>query len=190
MASKTEIFNLALVVLGDATVQDPQEDSTAAIALNSFYAATVDAVLRAHPWNCAETLAQIAADASAPAFGFDYRYRLPTDPYCLRVRQIADGHPSRKFKVRGRYIHTNQSAPLNLVYTARLTDAADFDALLAQAVAARLAHRVAYRLTQSRTKEADAWEIYKEILAEARSIDGQEGSPDDIAGDEFLESRY
>lgn len=190
MTDKVGIFNQALIPLGTARlVMDPNESTKAAILCNAVYDDARDATLRAHPWNFAEEHAQLAAKTTPPLFGFQRCFALPTAPFCLRVLRIHD-RPRAVWKVKGRDLQTDEAAPLDLIYVARVTDEQVFDPLFVAAFAARLGAMVAYGLTKSRTKENDAWERYRNILLpEARSVDGQEGSAPFAFGDSFLDSR-
>lgn len=185
--SWVSIANAALIQFGADTIMDLDEPSQAARLCKSRLGDVVDAVLRAHPWNAGLARARLAADSAAPAFGFARQFTLPTDPWCLRVLRLDDD--TIPFKVEGRKLLTDAEGPLDVLYIARLTDPAGIDALLAAAIAARLAHEIAYALTNSRQMAADLWQAYEARLREARSIDGQEGSPEPIEADEFLAAR-
>ena len=190
MPSKVSIFNAALTELGEDRVTSPSEDTEPAKVCLARYDDVRDAVLRAHPWNSAKRRASLAS-TTAPAFGFANAFVLPTDPFCLRVFRLDPDthglHPT--WKVEGRQILTDEGAPLNIEFIARITDEQEFDALLADAIAMRLGAAVAYRLTNSRSKEKEVRELYRRVLREARSVDGQEGTTDPPLTDEFLDSR-
>lgn len=187
MASWVQIANLALRRLGADRIASLGEDSENARAVNDVHETVRDAVLRLHPWNCALTRASLAADAAVPAWGHAYQYTLPADPYCLRVWRLAES--ATAFKIEGRKLLTNASAPLKILYIARLTDPELFDAGLTVAMAAALAAEIAFRLTNSRTAEDAMHKWFEQTLARARSADAQEGTPEPIEADEFQTSR-
>jgi len=187
MASQTEIFNLALIEIGSDIVISPGENIEPARLLAVRWPSILDATLRAHPWNFALTRASLAKDSAAPTFGFTNAFTLPSDPYCLRVWQLSDRRT--KFKVEGRKVKTDAEAPLEMIYISRVVDTTLFDPLFVEALAARLGSAVAFRLAPDPSIQKSAWNSYKEKLAEAREIDGQEGMPDDYDDSDYLSAR-
>ena len=186
-SSEVDLYNIALNFLGAESVMDPAQLTESALIMASLYPAVRDAVLRAHPWNCALERAALAANATPPAWGFSAQYQLPSDPWCLRVYRLQDS--TIPYTVEGRRLLCNESGPLNVLYIARVHDVAQFDALLLQAVAARLAFASAYRITNNDDMTKRAWDWYEKLLSEARSIDGQEGAPEGYEADDFINSR-
>lgn len=83
--------------------------------------------------------------------------------------------------------------PLDCSYIARPAtsgggyDSSGFDPLLTDCVATRLASSIAPRFGKS---GQELFELYENKLPKARSIDGQEGKPDDIVTEDFLSARY
>lgn len=185
--STVSIANGALTLLGDKLITDLTENTEQGRAVNARYEHVRDAVTRAHPWKSALSLANIATNATTPEWGFTNEFNLPTDPYCLRVLEIEDLE-MEQWEVQGRKVFCDNSS-INMRYIKRLLDPMQMDALLIDAISARLAHDVAYRLTGSRAMRGDMWRHYQEVLKEARSINGQEGLPPTISSDIFTEAR-
>ncbi len=90
MASKTEIFNLALDAAGNRhTVASPTEVSREAQTCNRWYDITLDQILRAAPWPSTRAVSRLAVlatrndslnwTATAPDPGFIYAYSTPID---------------------------------------------------------------------------------------------------------------
>jgi len=187
MANVTEIANISLVELGQEPITEIGEGSDRANVLQSNFAMVRDAVLRVHPWNSACSRKKIAAGQTTPEFEWGFQYPLPTDPYCLRV--LAVNNNSAGWKVEGRWILTDMSSPLEVKYIGRPASAEDFDPMLAEVIGLQLAARCAYRLTNSRSKEERAAKKASIALRDARSADGQEGTPDDLAESTILLAR-
>lgn len=181
MASDVEIVNNALSLIGHDPITALADDTVHARLANRILPQTRDAVLRAHPWNCAMVRQSLAQISPVPDFGWEYHYTLPTDPFCLRALAInddeEDGIPGDVFKVEGRTLLTNV-AEVNLRYIKRITDPNEYDSLLYEAISAKLAAKMAYAITGSASKAAEMFELYERLLREARTVDGQEGSPD------------
>lgn len=184
MASTVALCNRALALIGEEPVLSLSDDAEPARRCALLYPETRDAVLRAHPWNAATARTALAPLAEAPAFGFAAQYRLPFD--CLRVLGMADRRS--RFRVEGRRLLTDADDAA-IVYVRRLADPAAFDALLADAVAARLAHDMAYALAGSAALAGRMWELYVRKLAEARKADAQEGGAERLEADAWLDAR-
>ena len=184
---EASVITDALSMIGREGVTTRTDDTPRAIACNVVFDAVRDQVLRSHPWNSARARQAVAADATAPDFGFSRRFPLPNIPYCLRVWRLDDS--KAVFRVEGRFLLTDEGSPLNIRYIFRETNAGNWDALLAEAISAKLAQRVALKLGVGRAIAADMRTLYKEIIAAARSADAQEGFPEVIEAEEFLEAR-
>lgn len=186
MTSRVEIANLALQRLGANSISDFAEDNEDARNMNRAYDSSLKAELRAHPWKCATKRAVLAAEATAPVFGFLYSFPLPTD--CLRP--LFDEETTEKFAVEGRKILTNTPGPYYLRYTGEITDPNIMDALLVQAFVLRLAHTACEKITQSTTKQQKIAQDYKDALTEARRLDALESLPTQFPEDTWLLARY
>jgi hypothetical protein len=81
------------------------------------------------------------------------------------------------------------AAPLDILYIGRVTDTATFDPLLAEAVAAKLAVHLAGNLTESGSRIEAARSYLRDILAQAKAIDAQEGGAASLVVDAWLQAR-
>ena len=174
MASEVDIINSALNMLGASNIISRGEDSKSARITNQRYDYVRDAVLRAHPWNCAIKRTTLAADSDSAPFGFSNQFTLPTDPYCLRVLHLE--YLDVDFRVEGRKIQCDEDT-LNLIYIARVMDPNEYDQSLVEAIAARLAADTSYALVQSTSLTGAMYQLYDNKLSEARFIDATEGTP-------------
>ena len=186
MPSAVDICNRALSRVGEARITSLADDSKQARACSSAYVHVRDEVLRAHPWNSAMTRASLAKLSSTPAFGYDNEYQLPTD--CIRMVEVYD--TTNPWVVEGKKLLSDDGSPISIRYVRREEDPNQWDALLASAVAARLALELCEELTQSNTKKEDAAQYYEVLLSRARSADGQEQSPMPFEEDAWVTSRY
>lgn len=179
MASEVDIINSAMNMIGASNIISRTEDSKSARVTNQRFDYVRDAVLRAHPWNCAVTRRTLAPDTTAPNFDWKYAFTLPTDPYCLRVLRL--DYLDIEHRVEGRKIVTDEST-INLIYIARVTDPNEFDQLLIETIAARLAADVSFTLSQSTSLTQSMWSLYDSKLKEARFVDATEGTPGAVMG--------
>ncbi len=190
--SKTKIINKAMVLVGEPLISSPTEDTKRAKFANESYDESRDYVLRAHPWNFAIARATINPDASAPDWGFENRYALPTAPFCLRVIHTEDdilsGIEKFPWKVEGRFILTD-SSEMKIKYISRVTDETKFDSMFVEAFAAFLATTISVPLIQDKEFTAQLEALYDIRVRDSRSIDGQEGTPDEPEEGSWIDSR-
>ncbi len=184
--SVIEICNNALLDLGEDVIMSLGDESKAAGLCNHRWPAVRDAVLRAHPWNCAMAQAELAAGSAAPLWRWEYKYVLPTD--FLRIVQLVgqDGGDIADWEIQGGIILCNEQAPIYISYVRRETDPKRYDALLDETFSARLAATLAYPLTGSTSLAQSYWNVYQEKLAEARGVDAREGVPESVTPTNWL----
>jgi len=193
MASIVGICNGALNQLGATTILSLSEDSKNARLCNSRYTQVRDALFRTHPWNCLQKRLQIAADATAPAWGFKFAYTLPAD--CLRLLKILDYDSN--YKVEGRKVLSN-SETMKILYVARVTDPNEYDELLRETLSASLSADIAFAVTSNNTTSQNMYQLYQEKLRDARFVDSTEGQnvdqdlgmADVIDAGTFINSRF
>lgn len=173
MASRTDIFNVALTMLGAQTVQNPNENSRNARVLSSVYDTVRRSELRKSPsWNFAVKTAQLPADLTPPLFGKNYAYTLPGDFLSLAPIYEENGnYGARDWVLEKGKIFSNQAAPLNLRYNADINAEGEFDDLFAMALAAKLAEVCCQSITQSNTKKQLMGQQYQDAIREARKAD-------------------
>ncbi len=193
MASIVDICNGALNQLGASTIISLTEDSKNARLCNARYTQVRDSLFRSHPWNCLQKRVQLAADTTAPAWGFTSAYTLPAD--CLRLLRILDYDSNHK--VEGRKILTNNSS-MKILYVARIEDPNEYDESLRETLSAAIASDIAYAVTSSNPVAQNMYNLYQIKLKDARFVDATEGQntsqedgmADVIDSNDFLSSRF
>ena len=193
MASVVEICNGSLNQLGATTILSLTEDSKNARLCNQRYTQVRDSVFRSHPWNCLQKRIELAADTTAPAWGFSFAYTLPSD--CLRLLRILDYESN--YKVEGRKILSNTSS-MRILYIARITDANEYDELLRETLSAALGADIAFGVTSNNQTSQNMYQLFQEKLRDARFVDSTEGQnidqdlgmTDVIDAGTFINSRY
>jgi hypothetical protein len=185
-ASIVELANQALYMLGQKSIISMTEDSEAARLCNGRFVYNRDATIRSYPWNSAMARATLAQSAVTPTWEFDYKYALPTVPLCLRVLKIEENY---SWKIEGRFLLTDAST-CNILYLARITDVNEMEFLLREAIAARLAADICFALTGSSTQQDKMWNLYEQKIRQAKSVDAQEGTPESLIDDTFIDSRF
>lgn len=177
MASEVSIINRALGFLGATKIVSRTQDSASAVAADAIFDDLRDDVLRDHPWNSVKRRAQLAAEVTAPLFGWDLSYLWPAD--CLRILSVNDVDWARRvgWAVEGRKILTDFTAPIDVEYCARITDPNEWDAKLRTAIALRLAAELAEPLTQQPEKQTKLLAAYERAKISAGIVDGLEEDP-------------
>jgi hypothetical protein len=193
MASVVDICNGSLNQLGATTILSLTEDSKNARLCNSRYTQVRDALFRTHPWNCLQKRTELAADTTAPAWGFTNAFTLPSD--CLRLLRILDYDSN--YKVEGRKILSNSSG-MKILYVARITDPNEYDELLRETLSASLGADIAFGVTSNNQTAKNMYELFKDKLRDARFVDSTEGQnveqdlgmTDVIDAGTFINSRF
>jgi hypothetical protein len=190
--AEVDIVNSALIKLGDETISSLSDSNKRARLANEQYDKCRREVLSAHPWNFALKRVQLSQNATAPAFGFTYRYDVPADN--LRIWRVwnsandDDDHEIHRWKVENGYVLTDEAAVYAL-YIYNCEDVTLFEAKFEEMLALRLAADLCEALTQRRSKANDLMSAYKEWEKEARSMDGQVGTPDPVIEGDWLSHR-
>lgn len=163
-----DVCNMALRRLGEPPIDslDDDSDDKRVSACYDTYEASRDEVLYMFDWACARARKAVTVDATAPDFGWDYRYALPSSPYCLRVISIED---KPAYQIEGRYILTDQETSINLCYASRITDESLLDPLLRRAIALKLAHDISRELVPSTSLMSGIEDEFDEIIVMAKA---------------------
>ena len=187
MASEVDVANDALTFLGASRITSLTQDQTEAKVMNQLYQRSVDAVLRAYPWKCAKAQQSLPRSATAPVYGWDYSYQLPTAPICLRVLDVENADRDDKWDRYGDFLYTDLDT-CKITFISRI-DAASFDPLLRDAVAARLAADSAYALIGSNGMMQQMYELYMLRGDDAREASQIEGSSPVFVSQKFEQVR-
>lgn len=184
--SDVQICSNALLMLGAHTINSFEEDSDRATLVANLWENMRDAILRAHPWNCAQKRVQLAPDASTPAYEYAYQFTLPGD--CLRVLSIGEEGDVPRYRIEGRKILMDD-AECPLLYIFRNEDVTTWDSSLVAAAEAYVAMTCAYPITKSKSVLDAMGALWGLKLREARTVDGLEVPTEDVGDTPFLNVR-
>lgn len=185
-SSAVAICNEALALVGAAPLTSLSESTVQGQLCNSLYTATRDELLTSHPWKFATKRVELSADPDQPEFGYDYRFALPAD--CLRVVGTDLGSEA-EYTVENGYLLCNDSE-VRIKYISKITTEATFSINFCEALAYKMASKLAYPIVQSSTLARDLYNLYLVHLKDARSMDAQEGGQQRVEANEWLNSRY
>lgn len=194
MASEVSICNAALAMVGEPEITALNDTSdTNAIACNEAYERLRDALLRKHRWSFSIKRAQLAAAATAPVFGPANYFPVPSDFLRLLPLDEGDHLNNHDWKIENSgsalVIATNDSAPLNCRYVAKITDPNQMDSLFRDALSAMIAKRIARKILSSGTLVQELKDEYDEIIAEAKNVNSIEKAPEEPPEDSWITVR-
>jgi hypothetical protein len=177
--SEVTICNLALGKLGAGSIISLDEESTEARVCRLHYTQTRDEVLRSHRWNFAIKSEELVQTVEVPPFGWAFQYALPTD--CLRILEMNSYDLAQRpgtWEIEGRYLVTNDTSA-RVRYIRRITDCNLFDSLFVEALALRVASKIAMPLNGSMGMAESLLGQYEKLTGgRARRTDAFEAMPD------------
>lgn len=184
--SDVQIAKLALSHVGDRyDITSLAEATPEAEQVNLVFEPARDALLREHPWRFATRYVSPAALSGTPPAGWAYMFTYPSD--AVLVRKLV--HPldptgrtlpplrwaASVNSAGAKVILTNEAEP-EITYTAKVTDAAQFDAAFVMALSWRIAQMIAQPITgeasivQRVARDGEYW------IGQAKMQDANEGS--------------
>lgn len=190
--TETAVANAALAHIKiTATLSIDADDGFKARTCRLLFPRVRDDLLRRYPWNFAECRDSVAASATKPEFGFCRSFPLPNDPYCLAVRELPQTRRHDRWRVKGRAVYCDLSAPLQIIYTGRITDVSLWDAQFRTAVEYSLASALAWPLAHDRDLGKEMAQLAADSAADAFPADAAEGEDDNTAPEQdIIAERY
>ena len=181
MASDVDVVNAALLKLGARPILTMTDDSIEGRLAQRRYDTVRDDVLRAHPWNFAQKRTSVAASATVPTYEYSFAYPVPTD--FLRLMEI-DSPNNEPWRIESMddslHILTDSGTPLKILYVYRVTNVDMMPMSFREALSATLALEWAEAITGSSDKTVMMEQLRSRKMSEARSVDGQEQTADDV----------
>lgn len=186
MTTKVSICNQALNLIGAQSIISFDEATQNARRCATIYDQTRKALLRMHPWSFAKRRVQLAPVSTHPSFGYQYAFPLPRD--FVRVYDAGEV----EYEVESRHILANTSL-INLVYVADEQNEEMWDSLFSECMVLYLVRKLAKPITGSSAEADNAWQELKDMLKQARAINGQERPSQDFSVNhqsELIGARY
>ena len=171
MATKLDIWKRALNKIGELPVTSLTESSVNQRLLSANYDDDLKAVLEMHSWKFARVLVQLAA-TTAPAFGYDVAYQLPTD--FVKIVYLNNTDPEYRerfsFDIVGDQLHTNETTA-KIVYISNATGEGRFSPGFVDALATYIGRNIAYTRTKSQPLMERMDAMFDKALARAKRSD-------------------
>jgi hypothetical protein len=188
MASEVQICNMALTRLGAASIVSLTDGTTSANLCNTLIDNLSYRVMIQGSWTTTIFRAELAQSAFPPEYDYAYAYQLPTSPKCLKVLDVA-GDPFIEYKVEGDKLLTDESE-IFLRYIGVPASTEDYGPLLTEAIEVLLASYLAYPLTANKELAMGLKKEYEELLLNSLTIDGQQGSKEEVVISDLTSVRY
>lgn len=177
MSTDLEIANRALFKLGAAPISSFEDTTEEGISIKSFYNQIRDELLSSHRWCFALERAELAPLVDKPAFGYEFKYQLPSD--FLRLEQVYNANfrydlltyqfrGRSPFSIEGNKILTDIGPVLQIRYLKRVSNSELFPPTFVNALADRIAFEFCERFTQNSNKAQLFAQKYKMDIIEAK----------------------
>lgn len=181
MASETDIANVALRLVGGTRITSLTQGTPNANAVQDLYDHTRDRLLE-YPWNFATKRVQLAESATAPAFGYDNAFTLPSDwMFTISVHDNDEGVGTvdyREEQVGNQVVLSTDVESVYIVYTYKEIDTNIMTPAFRQALASALARDLAITIANSNTLEEQLGKRAIKDLARAKSLDAMGSFPE------------
>ena len=192
LLTELEVWHLALDRLVEHPLRSRGEDSTYARWMARNVPNLRDAFLRRYTWNFSIQYNSLTADATAPAFRWGYRHKIPDD--CLRVlpptQNGVRGARPIPHEVTGSWILSDVSGTLYTRTIQRVIDYSEWDPLAVDLFAVVIASRATMRFAAKATYRDRLLAEASELAQTAFAIDAMEGTPDPVEQHDVVDARW
>lgn len=197
MASQLDIANWALMLLGEKRLSSLSDDVGNAENISAGWDMLRDAAIKRTAWHCHIQRTTVAADADAPAWGYDASYTLAGD--VVRVLAVGDAYPyadtsdfrsmdTAPWRIEGRKILTNYGTPLKVKWLVNSVAIGAWDICFCKMLAADIADYLQPRMSEAIAQRIRTWRM--ETWAEALSTNAIEDPSEPQADDSFIAAHY
>lgn len=174
------ICNQALGWVGETPIAALDDATRKAELCNENFGPARDAVLEARAWTFAVERRELAADATAPAFGYSTRYQVPSD--VLRVLACDDGSGAwdMTWEREGAYLLCDVASTLRVRVVLRSEDPTKWSPAFCEALAYKLAGLLVIPLAADAALQERLAALYEHCLQRAGRLDGRQGSAEQV----------
>ena len=197
MVSSVGIANIALSKLGAKPIVSIEENTAIASKVRVHYDECRRMTISRGPWNCCIVRTTLVASGDSPAHTYTHKYVLPNNPSCIRVLTLQSSNttsgsvrttrsgrfpgsdPAYEYEIEAnRYLMTDNSSPINIVYLADITDPGGYTPGLVRVMACDLAVQLCESVTGDRALKENLQQEARAELMSARAINAIEGYPE------------
>lgn len=175
-ATRTDVINDALLIIGEATVLTSTQKASRAKKMERMFDQVKKFVFRLQPWSCLVARRKLSAEKTAPAFGFDYKIKIPGD--CIRIIEVEGDYTYKREK---NFLLTDEPT-LNIVYVEDTDNYSTLDSHVYSLLVNCLAYHAAIPITGKKWVMDEMKLRYQDSFGEAISSDSFESTPEPIPG--------
>lgn len=191
LQTKIQVWNMALDILKEQPLASVTDTVAPAKWLSRNYDQQRDFLMESMLWKFALDRAEIAADGSAPAWGWSYQYTLPTD--CLRIvppthQGVWMGTPI-PYETENTKLMMNTAGPLRLRYVKRITNEGLFTNGFVEVLSLRLARKLCHWMTGKASMMETVNKQLEEAVDIVRTIEAVQLSGGRYYDDEIAQER-
>jgi len=158
---------MALQSLGEEPMASDGETTKSAVMTETFFQQSLEEILVRHDWCFAHKRASISYEVDAPAFGYSYKYLLPSDS--IRISNI-NNDKNKLYSIELGYILIDDDT-CDLLYVSKIDNYGLLSPVFVASLSALIASKLAYGLAGSDTKAKEQQSIYQAYYAEALMAD-------------------
>jgi hypothetical protein len=188
MSSKTEIFNLALGIVGAERILSPSDENKRAQVCRDTYNLARNASLEGRLWSFATKKVLLNPDPIAPEYDFGFRFLIPSDS--LRVVKVDSNDQYIReihWELADGYVECDYS-PIKVKYI-YAADESKFSPNFAMAVAYKLAAEICIPLSKNIALRPQFLNDWTQMLSEAATLDGMQGKREQLKANRLVGSR-
>lgn len=197
--TKTDIYNLAVSLIGDTALQLVSPDTVDTVdnsetrLFNLHYDQSLEELTRMHTWNCSKKRDELTT-SDYTEHGWEKQATIPSDAIRLIALTNTDSfyrwlRPNVEWTIEGGLILSNESD--NYLLYQKIPDLADMDALFVRALYTLIAVKIIVGIgSKSATRNELLAEFEQVIMPEARRVNGFEGYENPLIDSEWLEATY
>jgi len=179
--TEVSISNGALTLLGADRIISLTQDSEEARICAERYEHVRDSLLQVHPWSFCIFRALLSESSSTPLYDYQYKYLLPTTPFCLMVLEVWEDDD---WVIEEHYLLCN-STNIHIKYIGRITDTSLFPPMFADLISVRMATEIAYKITGNAVLSQYMDRLYQQRLFETLSREAKADSMPSINNDVY-----
>lgn len=192
------VCNLALGALGSPSITTISPAiSPVQRTLELWYDETKNQVLREHVWNFSKTTMALARTGTPINPNYADEYQLPPD--FVRFVDVLDSSGYSYITSQGQdkditgnnlLLNASGSSTVYLIYVSNAVTPARFSSDFKKCFVALLASNIAMAVTKKTSDKTTQLAIYKQELARAKTVDGQENPPQLISSSRWMAARF
>jgi hypothetical protein len=191
--SETSIANSALIKIGEAPIASLDDPSKAGRTCKRQYPLMRDQLLEDFNWKFAIARATLAPDATAPEFGYLFKFLLPSDSLRFLGLYSESAQPTSytgtriPHQIEGRELLLNVDTA-EIFYIKRETNPTLFSSSFVEVLALVLAIDICYAMTGGTAHEARLIKRFDAQVKRAHLTQAIQGQPEVIESSEWLDA--